>query len=279
MHKTHKDTELITAVVDESMRVRTNTQYAVASIMATRTLPKVASRLIDVIFSIMILVFLSPLMLLVAVIIKLDSEGPAFFRQTRVGQNQRSMERRGKSSRAKNSLVEIDNRPDKRVNEDRRKENVLGAPFEFYKFRTMYVDAKERFPELYAYQYSAEEIKTIPFKLKDDPRLTRVGVVLRKTSLDELPNFINVVKGNMALVGPRPDIPEMMKYYQDWQRVKFAVKPGVTGLAQISGRGTLCFQETLEKDVEYVRLSQSVRRDMVIILKTIKSIAQRTGAF
>lgn len=261
------------------MCVRTNTQYAIASIMAARTLSKVASRLIDVIFSIMILAFLSPLMLLIAVIIKLDSEGPAFFRQTRVGQNQRSMERRGKSIRAKNLLVEIDNRPDKRVKEDRRKENVLGAPFEFYKFRTMYVDAKERFPELYAYQYSDEEIKTIPFKIKDDPRLTRVGVVLRKTSLDELPNFINVVKGNMALVGPRPDIPEMMKYYQDWQRVKFAVKPGVTGLAQISGRGTLSFQETIEKDVEYLRQSQSVNRDMIIILKTIKSIAQRTGAF
>jgi len=114
--------------------------------------------------------------------------------------------------------------------------------------------------------------------LMDDPRLTRMGAWLRCYTLDELPNFINVLIGNMTLVGPRPDIPEMMKYYKPWQLQKFKVKPGLTGLAQCTGRGLLTFQETIEKDVYYVR-NQSLKLDLMIVLGTIKHIITRKGAF
>ena len=153
-----------------------------------------------------------------------------------------------------------------------------GNKFYAYKFRTMYVDAKDRFPELYRYEYTPEEIQKIHFKIPDDPRLTRFGEHLRKTTLDELPNLINVIKGDMNLVGPRPDIPEMVKYYEEWQKKKFSVKPGVTGIAQVNGRGLLSFQETLRRDVEYVE-NKSVWMNIKVLLKTIKVTFQRIGAF
>ena len=142
----------------------------------------------------------------------------------------------------------------------------------------MYVDARERWPELYKYEHTEEEIETMRFKLIDDPRLTRVGSWLRGLTLDELPNFLNVLIGNMTLVGPRPDIPEMMKYYKPWQLQKFKVKQGLTGLAQAQGRGLLTFQETIAKDVYYVK-HQSLSLDIEVILGTIKHIITRKGAF
>jgi lipopolysaccharide/colanic/teichoic acid biosynthesis glycosyltransferase len=142
----------------------------------------------------------------------------------------------------------------------------------------MYVDAMERFPEMYKYDYTPEELKKLYFKIPDDPRLTRFGSRLRKTTLDELPNLINVIKGDMNLVGPRPDIPEMIKYYEQWERKKFTVKPGVTGLAQINGRGLLNFKKTLERDVEYVE-NRSLWMDIKVLMKTIKVSLLRIGAF
>jgi lipopolysaccharide/colanic/teichoic acid biosynthesis glycosyltransferase len=161
---------------------------------------------------------------------------------------------------------------------DRRRQNLLGSPFVFFKFRTMCADAKERWPELYKYKYTPDEIERIQFKLDNDPRLTNVGRFLRRSTLDELPNFINVLIGNMTLVGPRPDIPEMMKYYKPWHMQKFQVKPGITGLAQVEGRGHLSFRETLDKDVRYVK-NQSFRLDMKILLITIRAILTGHGAF
>ena len=206
-----------------------------------------------------------PLMAFIALAIKIDSPGPAIFKQRRIGKNQR---RNG----------HLISRNEKMCCQDQRKEDIGGEPFTFYKFRTMYVNAKERFPELYRYQYSPEEIKTFCFKILDDPRLSRLGRRLRKTTFDELPNFFNVLKGDMNLVGPRPDIPEVIKYYQGWQRKKFHVKPGITGLAQINGRGLLTFQETLRLDVQYVEKNGSWI-DFLIILKTIKATFLRIGAF
>ena len=142
----------------------------------------------------------------------------------------------------------------------------------------MQVDAVEKFPKLYKYEYTPEEIRKLQFKIPDDPRLTRFGAHLRKTTLDELPNLINVIKGDMHLVGPRPDIPEMVRYYEPWQKKKFSVKPGVTGLAQINGRGLLRFKETLELDVEYVE-KKSINLDLKILFKTIKATILRIGAF
>jgi lipopolysaccharide/colanic/teichoic acid biosynthesis glycosyltransferase len=126
--------------------------------------------------------------LMIGILIKIDSPGPAIFRQIRVGHNRRAKERL----------------PSERDGclQDRRKEDQGAKFFTFYKFRTMVVDAKERFPELYRYQYSPEEIKTLYFKVPGDPRLTELGRHLRKTTLDELPNLINVLKGDMSLVGP-----------------------------------------------------------------------------
>jgi lipopolysaccharide/colanic/teichoic acid biosynthesis glycosyltransferase len=179
-------------------------------------------------------------MLLVALVIRLDSPGPAMFRQRRVGVN--------------------------------------GRLFWFYKFRTLYADARERFPELYSYDYSREEVQTLQFKVENDPRVTRVGHWLRKSTLDELPNFWNLLKGDIAIVGPRPEIPEMLKHYTPDQLLKFSVRPGITGLAQTHGRGNLAFQQTIAWDLEYVR-QKSLWLDMRIIVRTLKLWLTLDGAF
>ncbi|MEZ5143108.1 MAG: sugar transferase [Acidimicrobiales bacterium] len=196
-------------------------------------------RTLDVVVSLVVLALSSPLFLLLAIVIVLDSRGPAVFDQLRVGRD--------------------------------------GKLFRFYKFRTMYVDARERFPELYDYDHSDEDLDTLYFKFAEDPRLTRVGAHLRRTSLDELPNFINVLKGDISLVGPRPEIPEMIPCYQPEQLLKFATKPGVTGLAQISGRNILRFKETTEHDLEYVR-RRSLRFDLQILCRTPGVVVRMIGA-
>ena len=200
----------------------------------------IAKRTFDIAISTLALLLALPVMLVLAAIIRLNSPGPALFRQCRVGKG--------------------------------------GRLFTFYKFRTMWVDARERFPELYAYHYSEQEIGSMYFKQPEDPRLTPFGRWLRTTSLDELPNFINVLLGQMTLVGPRPEIPQMLPYYSETQLTKFAVTPGLTGLAQISGRAILRFQETITADLEYCR-QRSLRFDLWIFLMTIKSIVLRSGAF
>ena len=186
-----------------------------------------------------LLVLALPFIALLAVIVKLDSRGPVIFRQTRVGTN--------------------------------------GRLFTFYKFRTMHVDARERFPELYAYDYSPEEAETMFFKLATDPRCTRVGRLLRRTSLDELPNVWNVIMGDMSLVGPRPEIPEMLPHYRRDQLAKFTVKPGLTGQAQISGRNLLTFQETIRHDLDYLE-KRSVRFDLQVLARTPVVVVQMIGA-
>src|SRR5207253_4853875 len=128
----------------------------------------------------------SPIMLLEAIVIRLGTPGPVLFFQSRVGAGCK--------------------------------------PFPFVKFRTLFADARERFPELYAYQYSEEEIAKLKFKIYPDPRVTQQGRWLRQTSLDELPNFWNVLTGDMALVGPRPEIPEMLPYYRGWILEQFSVR-------------------------------------------------------
>ena len=197
-------------------------------------------RAMDLLIAVPLFVATLPMMLIIGLLIRVDSPGPALFRQTRIGRD--------------------------------------GRAFRFYKFRTMYVDAPQRFPEMYAYNYSREELQTMYFKLIDDPRLTRLGQHLRRTSLDELPNLINVVLGNVSLVGPRPDIPEMVRYYRPDQMLKLTSKPGVTGLAQISGRGVLRFQETLAADLEYCR-KRSLWLDLQILARTAHTVFSRVGAF
>ncbi len=206
---------------------------------ARRRLYEGASRVVDVVLAAALLVFSLPVIVLLATLVKLDSKGPAIFRQTRVGKD--------------------------------------AQVFTFYKFRTMYVDARERFPHLYAYEYEQHELESMYFKLASDPRCTRVGRWLRRTSLDELPNVLNVLKGDMGVVGPRPEIPQMLPHYRPEQLAKFSVKPGLTGLAQISGRNLLTFQETIDRDLEYVA-KRSTRLDLYILARTPIVVVQMIGA-
>jgi len=198
------------------------------------------TRALECLVAATLLILTLPIMLVIATIIRWDSPGPVLFRQPRVGVN--------------------------------------GRLFWFTKFRTLYADAKDRWPELYAYQYSKEEIERLFFKIKNDPRVTRVGRRLRQSTLDELPNLWHVLVGDMALVGPRPEIPEMLPYYDERGLKKFSVRPGVTGLAQVSGRGNLTFIDTVNYDVEYVE-RRSGPLDAKILLSTVYRTVLRDGAF
>jgi len=227
-------------------------------------------RVVNTAISVVALVLSAPILLVLAAMIRFDSPGPAIFRQKRLGRDRRTR---------KDRREEVIRTPIDKRNGDRRIHDLGGRPFTFYKFRTMRWDARELYPKLYEYKYSDEETENICFKVKNDPRLTRVGTWLRKTSLDELPNFINVIKGDMNLVGPRPDIPEMVRYYTPFQKkYKLSVKPGITGYAQIRGRGELSFQNTLKQDISYVR-ERSIRTDLKTLIETLAAVFGRTGAF
>ena len=216
----------------------------------------------------------------IAILIRLDSPGPIIFRHKRARLSRRRGVAGGWSGK------------------ERRSVKGFGQPFELYKFRTMYADARARFPQLYAYKYTDEELVTLPIKvlvgsnldsgstasavvsLDDqwaDPRVTKIGRWLRRTSLDELPNFWNILKGDMHLIGPRPDIEENICYYRDDHLRKLDVKPGGTGLAQVNGRGTLTFHETNEFDVEYVE-NRSLMTDLRILFKTVLVVFKGVGA-
>jgi lipopolysaccharide/colanic/teichoic acid biosynthesis glycosyltransferase len=199
-----------------------------------------AKRAVDLVIGTTLLVLTLPLMAIIALVIALDSPGAPVFKQQRVGKG--------------------------------------GKPFTFYKFRTMKVAARSEHPTLYAYEYSQDELDSMFFKLADDPRLTRFGRRLRRTSLDELPNLLCVVRGSMSLVGPRPEIPEMVRHYRPEQMPKFEVKPGLTGLAQVSGRNILTFQQTVRFDLEYV-----VRRTLlfdlwILLVRTPLVVVSMFGA-
>ena len=158
-------------------------------------------------------------------------------------------------------------------------EYLVPATFRFIKFSTMYHDARERFPELYRYRYSdSEEFLNDYFKRENDPRVTRLGALLRTTTIDELPNLWFVLTGQMRLVGPRPELPDLLKYYEPEQMLKFSVKPGITGLAQVKGRGHLNLRDTIEWDLTYVK-TRTIRMDLGILFRTFWLVLTRHGAF
>jgi exopolysaccharide biosynthesis polyprenyl glycosylphosphotransferase len=198
--------------------------------------PIAAKYLLDTLTSLAILVLLSPIFLIVALLIKLDSRGPVFFVQERVGLNKRR--------------------------------------FRMYKFRTMVVDAETR-------QFDLEgrnEADGPVFKIKNDPRITRVGKFLRKVSIDELPQFFNVLCGDMSLVGPRPlPVRDYEGFEQDWHRRRFSVRPGLTCLWQINGRSTVSFKHWMDLDMRYID-QWSLWLDIIILVKTIPAILRGTGA-
>ena len=198
------------------------------------------SRLFDISVAGMTILVTLPIMCVVAIVIWRGTPGPILFRQTRLGLN--------------------------------------GKLFKFVKFRTLFADARDRFPELYSYRYDDNEIRSIQFKQADDPRITPQGRWLRKTSLDELPNLFLVLTGDLTLVGPRPQIPEMLPYYRGIMLERFSVKPGLTDLAHVSGRSNLSFYETTAMDVAYAR-ARSWKLDLQIIWKTFWSVMRGHGAF
>jgi exopolysaccharide biosynthesis polyprenyl glycosylphosphotransferase len=198
-----------------------------------------AKRAIDVIVSLIAIVFLAPVMLLAALLVKLTSSGPVFFVQKRLGLNKRT--------------------------------------FQIYKFRTMVSDAEARLKDI---EHKNEASGPV-FKIKKDPRITLVGAFLRKTSIDELPQLFNVLKGEMSLVGPRPlqvrDYELFETHCGDWQRRRFSVRPGITCLWQIMGRSSTTFERWMELDLQYVR-TWSVWLDLEILAKTVPAVLKGSGA-
>jgi len=184
------------------------------------------SRALDVALSAALLLITSPVLALAAIVIRLESRGPVFYRQLRVGR--------------------------------------AGEPFQLWKLRTMVPGAESMGAGLYV--------------LEGDPRITRTGRLLRRFSLDELPNLVNVLKGDMAIVGPRPTVQEQVDRYTDRQRRRLEVKPGITGWAQVNGRTSLSWPERIELDVWYVE-HRSMRLDIRILTKTARMLATGHGLY
>ena len=206
-----------------------------------------AKRLFDITGALAMLAVLWPLMVLVALAIALTSRGPVIFKQKRLGQG--------------------------------------GRPFTFYKFRSMVQDGDDRVHRSYIASYIAEDAKAdqgaergTPYKLRTDPRITRIGRLIRKTSIDELPQLFNVLRGDMSLVGPRPPIPYEAAHYQSWHlRRVTSMKPGLTGLWQVEGRGRVTFNDMVRLDLRYIR-DCSLVVDLKILAKTVVVVLRCVGA-
>jgi exopolysaccharide biosynthesis polyprenyl glycosylphosphotransferase len=193
-------------------------------------------RTLDFSVALLLLLFLSPLLLVVSLLIKLSSPGPVLFVQQRVGMNKRR--------------------------------------FPMYKFRTMIRDAETRQSEL----ESLNEVDGPVFKIKQDPRITPLGRILRRASIDELPQLVNVLKGDMSLVGPRPlPVRDYNGFDQDWQRRRFSVRPGLTCLWQVKGRSDVSFERWMELDLEYID-NWCLSLDLRILAKTIPAVLHGSGA-
>ncbi|STP34200.1 sugar transferase [Enterococcus casseliflavus] len=149
-----------------------------------------------------------------------------------------------------------------------------GKVFKMYKFRSMCLDAESKLEELLKHN----EVDGAMFKMKDDPRITKIGKSIRKNSIDELPQFWNVLKGDMSLVGPRPPLIREVKEYTQYDQQRLLVKPGCTGIWQISGRNHVSFSEMVEMDIDYIRRS-SIILDLKIIMKTVLVIIKPNGAY
>ncbi|HVP06711.1 MAG TPA: sugar transferase [Candidatus Acidoferrum sp.] len=216
-------------------------------------------RAIDIVGAIVGLAVFSPAWLVVPVLIKLDSNGPIFYTQTRVGVNRRKRDRR--------FLHKVESR--ERRDTDRRREDYLGKPFRVIKFRTMVQDA--------------EKLSGPVWATKDDQRITRIGKLLRKTRLDEVPQFFNILKGDMSLVGPRPERPSFVKdlstQVNDYAD-RLAVKPGLTGLAQVENGYDSSLESVYRKvryDLQYIR-QWTLWSDVKIIARTVVVVITGKGA-
>lgn len=195
-----------------------------------------AKRLMDLTITLLLLPFLLVVMAITALLIRLDSKGPVLFRQKRVGEN--------------------------------------GVEFECLKFRSMYVDSDDSTHRAAIQQFMTGQLidgntKTANrFKMNGDRRITRVGKFIRKTSVDELPQFFNVLRGEMSLVGPRPPVPYEVEHYSDRAMLRLSSKPGLTGTWQVYGRSRVSYEEMLEMDISYLQ-QQSLRQDLRLIIMTV----------
>lgn len=193
-------------------------------------------RVFDFVMSFIGIIILLPVYLIIIAAIRIDSKGPAIFKQIRVGKN--------------------------------------GKPFVIYKFRTMIPDAESK-KQL---EIDPSQLENFVFQSKSDNRITRVGSVLRSTSLDEIPQLFNVLIGNMSIVGPRPEIPDVVKYYTPSYNQRLLVLPGITGLAQVSGRGEIELGRTITYDLTYIKKFTFIY-DIGIIFKTVISVIKKEGAY
>lgn len=187
---------------------------------------EVSKRTLDFMGSFLGLVILSPILLIVAILIKLESKGPAIFSQSRIGLN--------------------------------------GKEFKMYKFRSMVQNAEELKEKL----AKQNEMSGPMFKMKNDPRVTKVGKFIRKTSIDELPQLLNILKGDMTLVGPRPSLPREVEKFESWMLKRLEVKPGLTCYWQVSGRNNIDFYEWMKLDLKYVN-DMGFWLDIKLIFKTV----------
>ncbi len=216
-----------------------------ATVYERLTPAMVVKRVIDLVGAALGLVLLSPVLLIIALIVRLESPGPALFRQERLG--------------------------------------LLGKPFEFYKFRTMVDGNEPRIHQEYVKSLitnASDDLKgqTGSFKLEADPRVTRVGHFLRRTSLDELPQLLNVLAGDMSLVGPRPPLRYEVDLYSEHAMRRLEAIPGMTGLWQVSGRTETTFDEMVELDIEYID-NWSLGLDLKILARTIPVVFGKKGAW
>lgn len=228
-------------------------------------------RIFEIIFASVVLTFSLPVLLIIAIVIKLESDGPALFGMSRAGKHRRVAGR---------TLINDDSVRAPEGGFDPDAYYWIPTAFTFYKFRTMYSDAAERFPEYYWWNYelTQQEFTNMFYKVKDDPRLTQFGKWLRKSSLDELPNFWHVLTGHAAIVGPRPEAVPNQAFYTEDQMRKFTVKPGLTCLSKVHGRGDLSVGEQITWDLEYVD-TRSVWLDVRIICRTVWLVLTQRGSF
>ncbi len=264
--------EMVAQTKSGGNRWRYGKAYAVPVrdvVSSSSRLAEALYRSFEVLVALLGLILGLPVMLLEALVIRWDSPCPALFFHYRPG---RSIMVRGRDLEGRADLIPPPGgyEPDMLY--------YVPSYFRLVKFRTMYHDARSRWPELYAYDFTPAEFHRQHTTHERDPRVTRVGRVLRKLSVDELPNLWCVLTGEMRLVGPRPEAPEVLQYYTPQEMYKLACKPGITGLAQINGRGLLDWGEVLAWDLQYVR-TRSVGLDLKIIVTTVKHVIRRHGAF
>lgn len=193
-------------------------------------------RLFDIVAATCGIVILSPLMIIIAVLIKGEDHGPIFYKQVRVGKN--------------------------------------GKTFKMYKFRSMFVNADQMLAKL----KEKNDVDGPMFKMKDDPRVTKIGHFIRKHSLDELPQFLNVLKGDMSLVGPRPPLPSEVVEYSEYDKQRLLVIPGCTGLWQATERNEVGFNKMVQLDIQYINRASFIF-DLWIIWKTVEIVIKPNGSY